>query len=105
MAVSEQAVEAWLSGDRTDIPVETRRAITEIFGLVDDTYLSDPQTAAGADAIIVMHERLLMYSEARDLGVQHIATRDTERDPALISKVRAELRAMTKQQEQWGERQ
>ncbi|OCW85999.1 hypothetical protein A8M60_03365 [Nocardia farcinica] len=70
-----------------------------MFGLYDVAYLAPEHSSlssAEVDRILLMHERLELLSEARDLGVQHIATRDVDQDPQLISKLKAALNAMTK---------
>lgn len=97
--VSEDLIRGLREGTQHAVPSELVAPLAAVFGLRDTDYLAadhDSPTPAIADRILLMHERLALLTEARDLGVQHIATRDVDQDPQLISKLKAALGAMTK---------
>lgn len=94
--VDEALIAALRNGTVTVLGDDLRAALGEVFGLKDLGYLKTPLTAAENDRILLMHDRLALIAEARDLGVQHIATRDVDQDPNLVRKLRAALGAMIK---------
>lgn len=93
--VPVEVLTAIRNGQMNRIEESTARDIAVALGLHSGTYLSDVETASQIDDVQSMHERLLMFIEARNLGVQHIAARDTTRSPELISRVRDHLRRVS----------
>ncbi|GAB88135.1 hypothetical protein [Gordonia rhizosphera] len=94
--ISEQLIRELRDGTINAVPVGLVEPLAQVFGIRDHGYFADPVAAADIDRVLVMHERLALLIEARDLGVQHIATRDVDQDPRLVHKLRAALAAMTK---------
>lgn len=72
-----------------DFTHEEAAAVATALGLNDADYLAaQPEDS---EAAVAMYERLLLLIQARDLGVQHIAARDTCGGEGFISTVRARL--------------
>lgn len=97
--VPEDLIRGLRAGTEKVVPTELVEPLAAVFGLRDVAYLAPEHASLSSDEvdrILLMHERLELLSEARDLGVQHIATRDVDQDPQLISKLKAALSAMTK---------
>lgn len=97
--VADDLIRGLREGTRPAVPHELVAPLAAVFGLRDTAYLTADQDSPSPDVvdrILLMHERLALLTEARDLGVQHIATRDVDQDPQLISKLKAALDAMTK---------
>lgn len=97
--VPEDLIRGLRLGTEKVVPTELVDPLAAVFGLRDVAYLAPEHASLSSDEvdrILLMHERLELLSEARDLGVQHIATRDVDQDPQLISKLKAALSAMTK---------
>lgn len=94
--VDEALIAALRSGAVTVLTDDLRQALGQVFGLRDLGYLAAPRSVAENNQILLMHDRLALIAEARDLGVQHIATRDVDQDPNLVRKLRAALSAMIK---------
>ncbi|MFV3116637.1 hypothetical protein [Gordonia amicalis] len=92
--VDEDLIVALRDGSVTVLTDDLREVLGQIFGLTDLGYLKTPRCVAENNQILLMHDRLALISEARDLGVQHIATRDVDQDPNLVRKLRAALGAM-----------
>ncbi|WP_143708025.1 hypothetical protein [Gordonia terrae] len=97
--VPEDLIRGLREGTEKAVPTDLVAPLAAVFGLFDIAYLAPEHASLSSDEvdrILLMHERLELLSEARDLGVQHIATRDVDQDPQLISKLKAALNAMTK---------
>lgn len=94
--VDEALIAALRNGSVTVLTDDLRQALGQVFGLQDLGYLAVPRSVAESNQILLMHDRLALIAEARDLGVQHIATRDVDQDPNLVRKLRAALGAMIK---------
>ncbi|ASR05601.1 hypothetical protein [Gordonia rubripertincta] len=94
--VDEALIAALRNGSVTVLTDDLRQALGQVFGLQDLRYLAAPRSVAENNQILLMHDRLALIAEARDLGVQHIATRDVDQDPNLVRKLRAALGAMIK---------
>lgn len=94
--VDEALIAALRNGSVTVLTDDLRQALGQVFGLQDLGYLAVPRSVAENNQILLMHDRLALIAEARDLGVQHIATRDVDQDPNLVRKLRAALGAMIK---------
>lgn len=69
-------------------------AITRTLGLQSGSYLGSLDSPEDFAEATTMHEKLDLYIAARELGVQHIAARDTSRSPRLVGRVRDQLRAL-----------
>lgn len=82
--------------EESTIDPQMAGALAEVLGLRDITYLQNPKNPADIDRILGLHERIQLLTEARDLGIKHIATRDIDGDPQLPAKLRAVLKAMVR---------
>ena len=94
--VDEALIAALRNGSVTVLTDDLRQALGQVFGLQDLGNLTAPRSVAENNQILLMHDRLALIAEARDLGVQHIAPRDVAQDPNLVRKLRAALGAMIK---------
>lgn len=97
--VDEALIAALRNGSVTVMGDDLRAALGQVFGLQDLGYLAAPRSDVENEQILLMHDRLALITEARDLGVQHIATRDVDQDPKLVRKLRSALGAMIKDPE------
>ncbi|QGP90677.1 hypothetical protein GKZ92_23510 (plasmid) [Gordonia sp. 135] len=70
--VDEDLIVALRDGSVTVLTDDLREVLGQIFGLTDLGYLKTPRCVAENNQILLMHDRLALISEARDLGVQHI---------------------------------
>lgn len=83
------------NGKVTALSPHDADAIATSLGLEDGSYLRPLDTPGLVENAEVMHEKLQMYIEARALGVQRIAARDTSDSPRLVGWVRQHLRNLS----------
>lgn len=91
--VAIAAINAVRSG-RGAFTEDEARAAGRALGLTDPVYLFAELTADDLPRVVAMHERLAMFIEARELGVEHIAARGACDEAAVIQRVRSHIASL-----------
>ena len=90
--VTAETIEAVRTGRTPDLSHELAEALCRPCGLSTGNYLTLP---ANHPEVQTKVEQFQMLITARDLGVQHIAARDTSNTISAITRARDQLRQMT----------
>ena len=89
--VTAEVIDAVRSGRTSDLSPELAEALCRPCGLSTGRYLILPATHSEVQTKI---EQFQMLITARDLGVQHIAARDTSNATSAIARAREQLHQM-----------